>query len=289
VKPSEMSNDAPADETRIFHGVDVSVAQGHFNHGEIVDRLNLEWALVKSGEGNEGRVDKNYRVNIAGFLTTGIAVGTYIVPWLLPITGEAHREPANQIKAFWEASDGVGTRPGELPPMLDLEYPFQHEWPKFKCNPKQIIECMRICCLEAEQLWQRTPMIYSFPSWWNSVIVGGDIEWARRFPLVVANYQNKGTETLDFPPAFRPVGLHPWGKGRHTMHQWSGDDGVPVKGIGVVDRNVFIGTTDDFLRLCNRDPDGRVRAEIRALRDAGRESAITTIVEGVALGRKVPE
>lgn len=269
--------------SRTFHGVDVSVAQQRIDHHKLVRTLNLDFAIVKGGEGNEGHVDKNFRVNIAGFKSTGVAVGVYMVPWLLPITGQKHRDPLTQIQAFWEASDGVGTCEGELPPMLDFEWPDTNEWDKWKCDRKQILDCMEMCCYETERLWQRTPMVYVFPRWWQSVALGGPHDWIERYPLWLANYQNEAT--YEFPETFKPVALTPWGKNGHTLLQWSGNNGVPVPGQGVIDRNVFKGTEDDFLRLCKRDPAARLRSEIQASRDAVRADNLNIIVDGVRKSR----
>jgi hypothetical protein len=60
-------------------------------------------------------------------------------------------------------------------------------------NPMLTPSKIKICLEELEQLFQRTPMVYTRASVWNPKI--GKVLWASRYPLWVAHYTLAGWQT----------------------------------------------------------------------------------------------
>lgn len=274
----------PAD---MIPGIDVSAAQGRIDWQKVAGS-GVRFAYVKCGEGNENRLDSTYAANVAGALGAGLFVGAYYVGWPLPENGDPSRSPRAQAERFWKAAKGLGCNPCELPPMFDCEWPTPDLWPKWGCTPLQICHWARDFVQEVEARWSRPCVLYSFPWFWNSIapaVPPADLAWANHCLLSLASYRDISE---DLPKGMPHHELAPWGRDAFTFWQFSADGGKRIPGVATdIDRQLFAGTEADLRKLANVDPAALRSADIRALRDAGRADAITTIVDGVAAGRKV--
>lgn len=236
-------------------------------------KAGVRFAIAKCTEGNEGK-DPAYDRNVAGCKEAGILVGAYHFAFPLPSgPGKpAGRSPKEQAERFFTGSNGLGAQPGELPPVLDLEWPPQHErdkksgeivnkWVVWDVDAASIADWGLECLAEMERLWGRTPALYTYPFFWQTLGAHGlRSEWAR-YPLWIANYTHPGDGV---PPATkRPAVPAPWKD--WAIWQFSADgspariDGIPVSPI---DRNV-VRDEETLRRLAWLDgPD--TEPEIRA-------------------------
>ncbi len=215
---------------------------------------------VKCQEGNEGK-DPLYERNVQRAKAAGLAVGPYHFAFPLPNHPDhKNRGPLEQAELFFKACNGLGSKPGDLSPAIDLEWPPPEEWAKWGCSASQISEWSHECCEAMALLWQRLPAIYTYPNWWRELSRGADTSWASRYPLWLASY----TWTTDGPP---PDGWQPphlscvsesWSEWVACQHSADGSRArIPGVPACPVDRDV-IRDEETFLRLTGRpawDPD----------------------------------
>lgn len=210
----------------------------------------VRFAIVKCTEGNEGR-DSRFVENVAGAKAAGIACGAYLFGFPLPERDDKPgRSPVEQARRFYTDSRALGTRRGELPPVLDIEWPARwdkrevdahgrmiDQWDRWEVTPASIVEWSLRCLDELERLFDRTPIVYTYPHFWQSLGEHGRDPAFASYPLWIANY----THPKDWmPPASaRPIVPAPWTD--WTIWQFSAD-GSPVRVPGVpacpLDRNV---------------------------------------------------
>lgn len=233
-------------------GVDVSVIQDPATvpWEKLRDEHGVRFTYIRAENGNNG-IDGRFQGHLQRARAAGIIVGPYMAWFPLP-SGPglpAGRSPEEQADAFLAACGGptgVGTQDGDLPPMLDLEWPEPAEWLEWGCTAPQI----RAHCLAgARAVAQRFgcwPTLYSYPDWWMRI--GGPSEPAfTPFPLYQASYRPKANvwpADGEQPPTVD----RPWQ--RWAVWQFSGGD---VTGLGVhVDTDV-IASEDVLQKLCTAD------------------------------------
>jgi lysozyme len=221
-------------------GYDVSSVQGKVPWDKVAADPRFKFAIVKCYTGNDGK-DPFYMVNIEAARGAGLRVGAYYFAYPLP-----HLDPKDQARNFFAVCGGIGTQPGDLPPILDAEWPAPEGFAKWNCTPQQVREWVLACLQEMERLWGVTPMVYSYPYWEASVHTELLPELAR-FPLHQANYEYNGKIP---PEGYSPKVAKPWDKA--TIVQFDGNGGLKLPNGADVDVNMFIGTEADwqaFLRL----------------------------------------
>jgi lysozyme len=227
-------------------GLDVSSIQGTVDWNAVA-QSGVRFVFRKCGNGNNPP-DAGFAAYVAGARAAGLVLGAYHVGFPLP-PDPAHpgRAAADQAKAHFDACQGLGSSPGELPPALDLEWPVpgSDEWKKYGCSPEQVRTWALAYLEAAEKLWGRLPLLYDgFPDYWQGI--GGASEPAfARYPLWAVYYpeQYKGRTP---PDGASPVIPGPWTT--WTLWQHCGG-GLHLPGGKPVDSDVFNGDEAAFARL----------------------------------------
>ena len=169
------------------YGIDVSSVQGDVPdvHWQAV-AADKRFCYVKAREGNAGN-DPCFDQNIAGIRRTDLVPGAYLVCYVLPhsdLAGQLGRDPEDQVQAFFEACDGLGGQPGELPPCLDLEDPNPSKWSLDGVTPAFCEDWTGRAIDKVTALWGRLPVVYTY-KWWAEQ---AKLTKAGGCPLWLANY-----------------------------------------------------------------------------------------------------
>lgn len=171
-------------------------------------------------------------------------------------------DPLLQAKFFFDACYGLGSKDGELPPMLDLEFA------QPDVSGKHIVEWGEACLEEMVKLWYpdnrlldptdhryRLPGIYMYPYFIQRCMPYIGRSKLLQFPLHIASYKSR------YDAATKKHVLVPWEPDlskdkplipNGTWHSWklwqySGNNGKKVPGIPMdCDRNVFNGDEEDW-------------------------------------------
>lgn len=202
----------------LAHGVDSSSWQ--HPHGAEVHWASAaddgpSFAFIKATEGT-GPANHHYEADIQEARAAGMAVGSYHKA--RPAT-----DPLVQARAFANRVQAAGGP--QLPPVLDIET-------DEGLNPDELVGWTRDFLEETRHLTGRTPMIYTYPSFWkdktdNSTAFAG-------YPLWLAEYdKSEPTRPL-------PGGWNEWLFWQHA------DNGEVPGFSGDVDLNVFAGSRDDL-------------------------------------------
>lgn len=224
-------------------GIDVSSVQGKIDWARVA-ASGVQFVMRKCGNGNNA-ADSGFAADMTDARAAGLVVGAYHVGFPLP-ADSAHpgRDPADQAKRHFDACAGLGSRPGELPPALDLEWPVPGtpEWTRYGCTAPQVRAWALAYLAEAEKLWGRLPLLYDgFPDYWRDI--GGWTEPAfARYPLWVVQYPSayKTAIPIDGAPPDLPQPWTDWALWQHSGGGLRLTNGVPVDG------NVFNGDSDGF-------------------------------------------
>src|SRR5260370_42410398 len=103
-------------------GIDVSSVQKKIDW-KAVEKTGINFAIAKCGNGNNG-IDPFFVYNMVAIKATSIALGIYNVGFpLLDDPAHPGRNPVDQAKMHFNASNSIGMHPGDLPVTLDLEWP----------------------------------------------------------------------------------------------------------------------------------------------------------------------
>lgn len=224
----------------VVQGIDVSYVQRNAIDYAKVKAAGFEFVYIKTSEGNTGR-DPVFDAHVQAARNAGLYVGAY--HFARPSSDD--QDAARELENMFASTKGLGTQPGELRPVLDLEStklsgPATHEWAE-------------LWIWLAYKYWGDVwPVVYTGSYFFNALgKEAATEEWIRNCPLWVAEYP------IDFvkyperarvyvpPTTKRPRIPKPWTT--VDMWQWSGNNGPRPPGCKVdVDRNYFFGTVDDF-------------------------------------------
>jgi lysozyme len=219
-------------------GVDVASWQ-HPNNAPIdwrrVRAAGVEFATVKATEGSP--IDSTeytnpfFRADLAGARSAGLAVAPY--HFYLGRTAHTGDDQARYFVAALRAAGYTGSRPGELPPILDFEW----DW-KGGCPPYGTVADAKAWLGAVRAAFGRTPIVYTNRTFITGCL-GGTTQLGG-YPLQIAYY---GTGSQ--PPL--PPGWRTW-----LMWQWTASncvDGVPTCHLT---RSVFNGGAASLRSLANR-------------------------------------
>lgn len=145
-------------------GIDVSHHQGSVDWPSVVE-AGCVFAFIKATDG-ETYVDPEFARNWAGAAAANVLRGAYHY-------FRAEDSPQAQVDLFWSKVGGNG----ELPLVVDVEETMGVSAATLVANLSQFLAAL-------QQASGRTPMIYTGPSFWNSLgtsAFGG-------YPLWVAEY-----------------------------------------------------------------------------------------------------
>lgn len=132
----------------------------------------LDWRKIRS-EGRRfvflrcaeglGIVDPTFASNAVGASMAGLAVGPYFVlhPWL---------DVVKQTTAWFDAARRLGTREGDLAPVIDIE--LDHEGAD-AMTPSEVLSALIECSNKVALLWARPPIVYTYPFFEARDILGG--------------------------------------------------------------------------------------------------------------------
>lgn len=197
-------------------GVDVSHYQGIINWDNLA-RDGHDFAFIKASEGEKLKDDLFAR-NWEEAGRVGIRRGAY--HFFRPEVS-----PVKQAANFFQQAD---LRPGDLPPVLDVEH-------RGKLSPEELITAVKTWAEMAEARYGVKPIIYSGQNFYNRFLAGQ----LNDYPLWLARYD-----------ATAPVTVC----GR-DFEFWQYTDAGQLPGVeGDIDRNVFYGSHLDLALLCIPPP-----------------------------------
>ncbi len=199
----------------------------------------FEYAYVQSSRYSSQRAGR-FDDLVRALSDAGIRVGAYHFC--------SHgTDPAEQARFFHKASNGLGTLPGELPPMADWEFCTPSNYTN---HPKHCVTWITTFLKTCKELWyessDRLPVLYSYPSycWAHSPALAKELALGA-YPLCLASYRQDGSIPLTVGQTVVHAIPRPWPS--WTLCQYSGDNGKRVPGVmGACDRSVFRGKYGDW-------------------------------------------
>lgn len=232
-------------------GPDISGWQPHVDFGKVA-AAGHAFVYIKATEG-DGYVSPTFKAHWRSAMATTMKVGPYhFARWL----GDPMRQAFHFGRTVGELV------PGNLPPVLDLEW-----ISKVKTPPASVLVPWAIKFLETcEQVFGWWPMLYTGPNFWRYHLLplGQAALDLTSWPLWLASYT--GTAK---PLAMRgattwagiddDVNVSPTGDGLWTIWQHTGKGRCPgitdSKGNLVnCDLNIFAGNDNDLRRLARQEP-----------------------------------
>jgi lysozyme len=194
-------------------GIDVSHLQQTIDWNE-VRQAGKAFAFMKATDGITW-TDPEFATNWSGAAAAGILRGAYHFY-------ETNDDPTAQAESFLKV---VQLAPGDLPPVVDIEKTKSGE------SASQIVQDLQTWLDVVEQATGRVPIIYTNPSYWNSL---GTSAFGR-YPLWVAEY---GVQSPKLP------------SGWTSWTFWQSSESGTVAGISTtVDLDVFCGSLAELEAL----------------------------------------
>ena len=228
-----------------INGIDVSSVNRITNPKAIKD-AGFEYAYIQSSRYSR-TPELSFARTLGQLRDAGLSCGAYHFC-------SHDTDPRKQAEFFYKASGGLGSKPGELPPMVDWEYCTPSKYADAELypegHPQHCVDWLATFLAHVMELWypdnanrllQRFPVVYTYPTYSGA-----------HQPALAAKKELNG-----YPLAYASYKLGPWlpkeGQGplhhlplpfsHWTLWQYSGDLGLPVPGIaGACDRQVFNGT-----------------------------------------------
>ncbi|MQA41393.1 glycoside hydrolase family 25 protein [Rugamonas aquatica] len=200
----------------VVSGIDISHHQGTFDFSDIAG-TGHRFVFVKASEGMSMH-DSHYLKNIANARKAGLAVGSYHYY-------DTDAAAADQLENFEKI---VVVRPGDLPPIVDIEKMSQESLPHMRAELQVFLNAL-------EAKYGARPIIYSGRSF-----AGDHLREFGRYNLWLAEY-GVSKPTL-------PAGWSEW-----RFWQYSQDCRVGTF-PRALDCNVFNGTLEQFKGLLVRRP-----------------------------------
>ena len=218
----EWKEDMPAQQPISFsdndavRGMDVSHRQGDIDWGQVA-ASGIQFCYVKATEG-VGFKDIRFREYFDSSKTAGLLTGAY--HFFRP-----DKDAEAQAESFIHVVSGL--KPGDLPPVLDVEVSAGKD-------VKTILDGIQQWLEAVENVLGHRPIVYTYPSFWNQTLSGSS-----RFAdhmLWVANYTANTSPKL-------PIGFSDY-------VIWQFSEHGKITGIsGDVDLDRFHGTLDDLKAL----------------------------------------
>lgn len=227
------------------NGIDLCSIQeaGGAIDAKAIAAAGFEFAYVKSSQYSSVQ-DLRFDKLVDSLRSAGLSVGAYHFC-------SHDKDPIKQAEFFFKSARGLGSKPGELPPMADWEFCTAS---RYINHPQHCVDWIGTFLKTTEGLWYpnnadrlvpRLSVLYSFPNYCRSHQPALEQSRLGENPLCFASYREDGS----IPVSGLAVIVHqipkPWNK--WTLCQYSGDKGRSVPGIrGACDRQVFNGTTQEF-------------------------------------------
>jgi GH25 family lysozyme M1 (1,4-beta-N-acetylmuramidase) len=206
--------------------------------GTLFAKAGVRAAYVQAQQGNDS-ANPFFAQQVKSLRDAGVVVGAYLFVEPLPVDGiHPDRDPAGQVRLFWEASGGLGNQPGQLPPMLDCEDPETQNFARDGVTGASASAWIDTAAQLVDAQWGRTCGIYCDPDWWAHLGPAGQTDAFPSRPLWAAAYPIGGVQTV--APSSRPPVIAPWSK----VTLWQFTDKFAIPGFGTVDASVFLGDED---------------------------------------------
>lgn len=207
-EPVPAASTAPTDVV----GVDLSKWQGEVDFASI-RAAGKHYVFVKVTQG-AGAVDPDYARNISGARAAGLYAGSYHF-YDTGLTAQVQ---------FANLSRHLDLKPGDLPPVVDIEVLSRNNLPELAAELKTFLDLI-------ERRYKVKPIVYSGESFANEHLVG-----FADYPLWLAEYTGAASPKL-------PLDWNAW---TFWQHSQSGRvDGV----AGAVDLDRFNGDLDALKAL----------------------------------------
>lgn len=242
-----------------INGIDVS-SVNTIKDFKLVKEAGFEFVYIQSSRYSSTR-ELSFDRTLEAARNAGLRCGAYHFC-------SHDTDPVKQAEFFYKASGGLGSKPGELPPMVDWEFCTPSKYPS---HPQHCVDWVEQNLVAVEGLWypdndnrilQRHPVLYSYPAYCGSHqpalaqkrSLGG-------YPLCYASYKSvrsadgKSWVLVPWLPTATQAPLHalPAPFSRWTLWQYSGDKGLRVPGIANdCDRQVFNGSSGDWAEFVGR-------------------------------------
>ncbi|MFK7932421.1 MAG: glycoside hydrolase family 25 protein [Saprospiraceae bacterium] len=199
------------------HGIDISHYQSYVNWDTLAQQ-NIQFAFVKATEGMT-LVDSIFCHNWAEMERVGLKRGAY--HFFRP-TIPADIQARNFI-------DMVDIRPGDLPPVLDIEV-------LDGVSNAQLLDGVRMWLNLVEAHYNIKPVLYTYHKFYNRHLAGQ----FKNYPLWLARYNDSRQPTL---------------ADGSQWDFWQYGNRGRIKGVqGDVDLNVFRGSLSELEDLCLSPP-----------------------------------
>lgn len=212
-RPQDWSSEAVRPAMLPVHGIDAARYQGRIDWPQ-ARSAGIRFAWLKATEGGN-YVDPGFAANAPSARRAGVPVGAYHFYFFC-------RSPEEQARWYIQNVPHV---PGDLPPVLDIEWNHQSKSCRRFPNPQTVRnEIVRFSTIVREH-YGTPPIIYTTPDFYADNGLG-DLH---------------GTEFWLRSTAAHPSARYP-GE-RWSFWQWTGTGVVPGVG-GITDVNAFAGSTD---------------------------------------------
>jgi GH25 family lysozyme M1 (1,4-beta-N-acetylmuramidase) len=217
-------------------GVDVSAVQPtNINYAALATQ-GVSFLYAKCGNGNDAP-DSSFWGHVKGAKGAGILTGAYHVGFpLMPDPSHPGREPEAQAQAHYQQSGGMGIAAGDLPPVLDLEWPIpgSAEWKQYGLTAAFVRTWALAYLAEAQKLWGVTPIHYSgFPDYIGTFGIDAAAEPTfSNYPLWVVDYPAAWSHSAPADDSLLVV-PKPWSGWKIWQHCGGGmrlPGGIPVDG-----------------------------------------------------------
>jgi GH25 family lysozyme M1 (1,4-beta-N-acetylmuramidase) len=207
---------APPDNGDQAHGADISNNNGHIDFDTLAGQASFLY--IKASEGG-GFQDPDYQSNAGEARAHGIAYGAY--HFFRP-----SRSVDDQVKNFLDAMGPM--QPGELPPMLDLEFAYKHEREWLDLPVDERARLVLDWLHKVECATGVTPVVYVSASFAQDVLGAENYPEFAHYPLFVASWDRDS-----------PRMPQPWS----TWHFWqyTVDGGLSFVESKHLDRDVVKG------------------------------------------------
>jgi lysozyme len=188
-------------------GIDVSYYQGDVDW-QAVKAAGVTFAFARATYGSS-KVDPKFSTYWPAIKAAGMVRGTYH----FYVSSD---DPTAQANFFVSTVGSLGL--DDLPPVLDVEA---------GSGTTNLVSGVQTWLDIVEQKLERTPMIYTGPSFWNEYMTGG----FGSYPLWVAEYGVSAPKQTN---------------GWSTWAFWQYSESGSVAGISPVDLDYFNGSADDL-------------------------------------------
>jgi len=227
--------------------LDISADQGPDLNVEAMLTAGVDAVYLEATRGNDGP-NQCFHRQLAALRRAGIPCGAYLFCYPLnDAPGHVNRDPRGQALLFYNDSGGLGSEPGELPPMLDAEWPYPQDWTTWTVTRASIAAWLDACAQDVDGLFQRPAGIYTdVGGFWQPLggavinpAFGGRKLWMAQYRDVLTHT----TLTTADPPPPPP----PWTD--LTLWQWT--DKFEIDGR-LYDASVFPGDDVAWSAFLNR-------------------------------------